>query len=465
MLPDELAVRELIHPSDGLASRPAGCAVSSARYRVRQASTMLQPANPLLQPWDTPFQLPPFDRIQPGHFAPAFEAAVREHAEEIAAIAANPEAPTFENTVVAFDRSGRRLMRIEQVFFNLASSETSPALQAVEREVAPKLAAHESAIYLDAKLFARVDELHARREALGLDDEQRRLLERIHLDFVLAGARLGDEAKARLAQIVERLAQLHTAFSQNVLADESNWVLWLRAEAGPRRTAGVGARRREGRCRRARRSGRLGDHDQPVDRRSVPDVLRPPRPARAGVPGLEGARRERRRARQPSDRARDPEAAHRAGAADGISELCRLRAGRSHGGDAGGRAAIAAARVGAREGAGARGVFGAAGPGRGDGPADDPRAMGLALLRGEGAPGALRRRRRAREAVLSAGARRRGRLRLRASAVRGAVRRAPRPEGVSPGRARLRSPARRTHRRASSCTTTSRVPPSAAARG
>ena len=155
---------------------------------------------------------------------------MHEHAAEIAAIAANPDAPTFENTVVAFDRSGRRLTRIEQVFFNLASSETSPALQAVERDVAPRLAAHESAIYLDAKLFGRVDELHARREALALDDEQRRLLERIHLDFVLAGARLGDEAKARLAQIVERLAQLHTAFSQNVLADESNWVLWLRGE-------------------------------------------------------------------------------------------------------------------------------------------------------------------------------------------------------------------------------------------
>ena len=191
---------------------------------------MLQSANPLLQPWDTPFQLPPFERIQAGHFAPAFETTVREHAAEIAAIAANPDAPTFENTVVAFDRSGRRLTRIEQVFFNLASSETSPALQAVERDVAPKLAAHESAIYLDAKLFGRVDELHARREALALDDEQRRLLERIHLDFVLAGARLGDEAKARLAQIVERLAQLHTAFSQNVLADETKWVLWLRTE-------------------------------------------------------------------------------------------------------------------------------------------------------------------------------------------------------------------------------------------
>ena len=191
---------------------------------------MLQHANPLLQPWEAPFQLPPFEQIRPEHFAPAFETAVREHNEEMAAIAANPHPPTFENTAVAFDRGGRRLTRIEQVFFNLAASETSPALQAVEREVAPKLAAHESAIYLDAKLFARIDELHTRRETLGLDAEQQRLLERIHLDFVLAGARLGAVVKARLAQLVERLAELHTAFSQNVLADESSWVLQLRTE-------------------------------------------------------------------------------------------------------------------------------------------------------------------------------------------------------------------------------------------
>jgi peptidyl-dipeptidase Dcp len=188
---------------------------------------MLQHTNPLLRPWETPFQLPPFQQIRPEHFGPAFETAVGEHAAEIAAIADSPEAPTFDNTVAAFDRSGRRLTRIEQVFFNLTASETSPALQAVERDVAPMLAAHESSIYLNGRLFGRVDALHARRDALGLNDEQRRLLERIHLDFVLAGAQLGEQSKARLAQIVERLAQLHTAFSQNVLADESGWVLWL----------------------------------------------------------------------------------------------------------------------------------------------------------------------------------------------------------------------------------------------
>jgi peptidyl-dipeptidase Dcp len=191
---------------------------------------MLQDDNPLLQPWETPFQLPPFDRVRVEHFAPAFEATIAEHRAEIAAIADSAAAPTFENTIAALDRSGRRLVRAEHLFFNLTSSETSPALQAVERELAPKLAAHESDIFLNAALFARIDHLHARRDALALDHEQRRLLERIHLDFVLAGAKLGDESKARWAQIVERLAHLNTAFSQNVLADESNRVLWLRSE-------------------------------------------------------------------------------------------------------------------------------------------------------------------------------------------------------------------------------------------
>jgi peptidyl-dipeptidase Dcp len=192
---------------------------------------MLQHTNPLLQPWDTPFELPPFDAIRPEHFAPAFDTAIAEHVNEIDAIAQSAEPPSFDNTIASFEASGRRLTRIEQVFFNLASSETSPALQAVERDVAPKLAAHESAIYLNAPLFRRVGALHGERDRLGLTDEQRRLLERVHLDFVLAGARLDAPAKERLAQVVERLAELHTAFSQNVLADESSWALWLETDA------------------------------------------------------------------------------------------------------------------------------------------------------------------------------------------------------------------------------------------
>src|SRR4051794_20220924 len=113
---------------------------------------MAMPDNPLLQPWTAPFGLPPFAAIRAEHFVPAFDAALRAHVVEVDAIAASAAAPTFDNTLAAFDASGRLLGRIERVFFNLASSETSPALQAVEREMAPRLAAHESTIYQHAGL-------------------------------------------------------------------------------------------------------------------------------------------------------------------------------------------------------------------------------------------------------------------------------------------------------------------------
>ena len=187
-------------------------------------------SNPLLQAWDEPFGLPPFERVRPEHFAPAFEQAMAVHRAEIDRIANAADVPTFENTIAALDRSGRLLTRTEQLFFNLTASETSPDLQAVERDIAPKLAAHDNAILLDAKLFTRVDSLHAKRSELALNAEQMRLLERVHLDSILAGARLSAAAKARLSEIVERLAQLQTCFSQNILADEAEWCLWLKDE-------------------------------------------------------------------------------------------------------------------------------------------------------------------------------------------------------------------------------------------
>ena len=186
--------------------------------------------NPLLENWDEPFGLPPFERLRPEHFAPAFEQAMAAHNAEIDRIANAAAAPTFENTIAALDRSGRLLRRTEQLFFNLTASETSPQLQEVERDFAPKLAAHENAILLNQKLFARIDELYSMRGKLSLSVEQSRLLERVHLDSVLAGARLSAEAKGRLSELVQRLAQLQTAFSQNVLADEAEWCLWLNVE-------------------------------------------------------------------------------------------------------------------------------------------------------------------------------------------------------------------------------------------
>jgi peptidyl-dipeptidase Dcp len=188
-------------------------------------------ANPLLQPWATPFGLPPFDRIRAEDFEPAFEQAIGEHRAELDAIAAQAQAPTFANTIEAFDASGRLLARLEGVFHNLCASETSPELQAAQRRLAQPLAAHNNAVYMNTALFARVDALHESRGSLGLDGESLRLLERVHLDFVRAGARLQGSAQARYAQVMESLADLHTRFGQNVLADESTYMLPLNGEA------------------------------------------------------------------------------------------------------------------------------------------------------------------------------------------------------------------------------------------
>lgn len=188
-------------------------------------------ANPLLASWKTPFGLPPFERIEARHYKPAIEAAFRAHAGEIKAIASNPAKPTFANTVLALEKSGQLLSRVSGVFFNLESADTTPELQEIAREVSPKYAAHETRINLDPKLFARIDDLYQRRHALKLTDEQLRVLERQHLSFVRAGARLSSTAKARVKEINARLASLVTQFMQNVLKDEQSWQLILSGEA------------------------------------------------------------------------------------------------------------------------------------------------------------------------------------------------------------------------------------------
>ena len=183
--------------------------------------------NPLLALWTTPFGVPPFDLIQPEHFVPAFEQAMADHLEEIAVIGANPEPPSFANTVEALERSGRSLERVGSVFGNLVSSLGGPALEAIDTEMSPKLAQHGMRVSLDPALFRRIDALHARREELGLAEDQMRLLARMHLNLVRSGAALGEAEKARMTAISERLAVLHTAFGQNVLHDEKDWALAL----------------------------------------------------------------------------------------------------------------------------------------------------------------------------------------------------------------------------------------------
>ncbi len=202
-------------------------ATATRRPRAPRAGTA---ANPLLGRWSAPFGLPPFARIEPIHFRPAFAAALKEHKAEVARIARDPARPTFANTIAALEKSGRLLERVCGVFFNLAASDTNEALQAIEREMSPLLAAHQSAIMLNGKLFARIDDLYRRRERLRLTGEQRRLLELQHTWFLRAGAKLGRKAKTRVAEINERLATLATQFSQNVLKDEQSWRLVLEGE-------------------------------------------------------------------------------------------------------------------------------------------------------------------------------------------------------------------------------------------
>ncbi|WP_238006022.1 M3 family metallopeptidase [Dactylosporangium sp. AC04546] len=177
--------------------------------------------NPFFAPSDLPYQLPPFDRIEIGHYLPAFERGMADQRAEVAAIAADPAPPTFENTLVALERSGRILQRVSAAFFNLASSDTSPQLQEIEKAVVPQLSAHSDAIMLDRGLYGRVRELYERRAELGLDAEPAWLLERYHTDFVRAGAQLSDEQHVRLRELNAELAGLATEFG-NKVRDEMN---------------------------------------------------------------------------------------------------------------------------------------------------------------------------------------------------------------------------------------------------
>ena len=195
------------------------------------APAMSTEHNPLLAPWTAPYGLPPFDALKPEHFEPALRDSMRAHLAELDAIASAVAAPDFDNTVAAFDRAGRQLDQVAAVFYGLTASATSPALQAVQRAMAGPMAAHHSAVYTNLALFARVEALHTRRAALCLNGEQNRLLDRMQLDFVRAGAQLPEPQRRRLAQVMEALARLTTRFAQNVLHDESSWQLVLAGDA------------------------------------------------------------------------------------------------------------------------------------------------------------------------------------------------------------------------------------------
>ncbi|WP_029584961.1 M3 family metallopeptidase [Bradyrhizobium sp. URHD0069] len=191
------------------------------------AVTSQAPVNPLLKAWQTPFETPPFAEIAPEHFLPAFEQAFADHAAEVAAITHDPSEPDFANTITALERSGKLLSKVSAVFYDLVSAHSNPELLEIDNEVSLRMARHWNPIMMNAVLFGRIVMLHNNRATLGLTGEQMRLLERTYTRFQRAGAGLDEAAKARMAEINERLAHLGTAFSHHLLADEQDWFMEL----------------------------------------------------------------------------------------------------------------------------------------------------------------------------------------------------------------------------------------------
>lgn len=177
--------------------------------------------NPLLKPSTLPYQFPPFDQIKNEDFAPAYDQGMADQDQEVGVIAGNSEKPTFTNTIVALERSGALLTRVNNIFSNLSSANTNPTIEAVEAAMAPKLAAHTDSIYLNPQLFARVLAVYEQREQLDLDPESKRVVERYYKDFVRAGAKLSEPDKTRLKALNAELAMLTTAFAQNVLKEKN----------------------------------------------------------------------------------------------------------------------------------------------------------------------------------------------------------------------------------------------------
>jgi len=201
-----------------------GCAekespVTEATTNPEQDTTMVTSDNPFFAPSELQFGYPRFDLIKNEHYEPAMVQGMVEQRAEIDAIASNPDAPTFDNTLAAMERSGQLLDRSARVFFGLSSAHTNDEIEAIQVRISPQFAEHQDAILLNQALFARVQTLHSQRADLGLDAESLRLLEETYKDFVRAGALLDETGQARMREINTELASLQTAFRQNVLAE------------------------------------------------------------------------------------------------------------------------------------------------------------------------------------------------------------------------------------------------------
>ncbi len=191
----------------------------------KQDEKKQQADNPLLQEWDTPFEVPPFDKIKDTDFEPAFDAAMKEQKENIQKIIDNAGEPTFENTIEALEYSGMLLSKISGVFYNLTSSNTNDSLKEISKRIAPKLSKHGDEISMNAELFKKVEQVYLKKETLGLNKEQNMLLELTYKDFVKGGAKLNETDKSRLMEINGQLSLLSLSFGENLLAENNKYEL------------------------------------------------------------------------------------------------------------------------------------------------------------------------------------------------------------------------------------------------
>ena len=183
------------------------------------SNSMEKSMNPFFTDYDAPYQIPPFDEVKEDHYMPAFEKGMKEQLEEIDQIANNPEQPTFENTLVELERTGKTLSKVADVFFNLLSSNTNELMDKIAAEVSPKLSAHSDAISLNKKLFDRVHAVYEQRNELGLSTEQMRLVEETHKGFIRSGVQLDTPSMEKLTQINQDLSSLSVQFDQNLLKE------------------------------------------------------------------------------------------------------------------------------------------------------------------------------------------------------------------------------------------------------
>ena len=199
--------------------------VAAAAVSALTTSCMKTESNPFLSEYTTEFQIPPFDQIKTEHYLPAFEEGIKQHNAEIEAIINNPEAPSFENTILALDMSGEVLNKVSYVFFALSESDNDSVMTAISEKVFPMISAHSDAMLMNDKLFQRVKAVYDQKDSLGLNTAQLRLLEKNYKQFVRSGALLDPEQKAELAKINQDLSPVFLSYNQNILQETNQWEL------------------------------------------------------------------------------------------------------------------------------------------------------------------------------------------------------------------------------------------------